>query len=160
MVRHTLKFTLLTPVACASSCSLMQVYSVQVPLPDPELHPKRVAGRLVGMSRMPTVHFMRNSMHRRSTTIPAVNILAGETSTTRANPVTPSWQQQAVAHLGNAFVGKSSLLLRISDTQWIPEDQEIVTIGVDFQRSCQSWSLSNINLIVHRRKLVPFHFIL
>ncbi|KIN94722.1 hypothetical protein M404DRAFT_1008099, partial [Pisolithus tinctorius Marx 270] len=35
--------------------------------------------------------------------------------------------------IGNASVGKSSLLLRFSDEQWIPEDEATATIGVDFR---------------------------
>ncbi|KAI6043604.1 ras-domain-containing protein [Pisolithus marmoratus] len=35
--------------------------------------------------------------------------------------------------IGNASVGKSSLLLRFSDEQWIPEDETNATIGVDFK---------------------------
>ncbi|KAI6018687.1 ras-domain-containing protein [Pisolithus microcarpus] len=35
--------------------------------------------------------------------------------------------------IGNASVGKSSLLLRFSDEQWIPEDEATATIGVDFK---------------------------
>lgn len=37
--------------------------------------------------------------------------------------------------IGNASVGKSSLLLRFSDEQWIPEDEATATIGVDFRVS-------------------------
>ncbi|KAI6141739.1 ras-domain-containing protein [Pisolithus tinctorius] len=35
--------------------------------------------------------------------------------------------------IGNASVGKSSLLLRFSDEQWIPEGEATATIGVDFR---------------------------
>ena len=35
--------------------------------------------------------------------------------------------------IGNASVGKSSLLLRFSDEQWLPEDEATATIGVDFR---------------------------
>ncbi|KIJ67170.1 hypothetical protein HYDPIDRAFT_126984 [Hydnomerulius pinastri MD-312] len=35
--------------------------------------------------------------------------------------------------IGNASVGKSSLLLRFSDEAWIPEDEATATIGVDFR---------------------------
>ncbi|KAJ2912358.1 hypothetical protein MD484_g8061, partial [Candolleomyces efflorescens] len=35
--------------------------------------------------------------------------------------------------IGNSSVGKSSLLLRFSDEQWIPEDESTATIGVDFR---------------------------
>lgn len=35
--------------------------------------------------------------------------------------------------IGNSSVGKSSLLLRFSDEQWVPEDEASATIGVDFR---------------------------
>ena len=35
--------------------------------------------------------------------------------------------------IGNSSVGKSSLLLRFSDRQWLPEDETSATIGVDFR---------------------------
>ncbi|KAF9074603.1 ras-domain-containing protein [Rhodocollybia butyracea] len=35
--------------------------------------------------------------------------------------------------IGNSSVGKSSLLLRFSDEQWINEDESSATIGVDFR---------------------------
>ena len=35
--------------------------------------------------------------------------------------------------IGNSSVGKSSLLLRFSDEQWMPEDEASATIGVDFR---------------------------
>ncbi|KAF9524807.1 ras family-domain-containing protein [Crepidotus variabilis] len=35
--------------------------------------------------------------------------------------------------IGNSSVGKSSLLLRFSDEQWLPEDESSATIGVDFR---------------------------
>ncbi|KAH9021758.1 ras-domain-containing protein [Lactarius hengduanensis] len=38
--------------------------------------------------------------------------------------------------IGNSSVGKSSLLLRFSDRQWLPEDEASVTIGVDFRVRC------------------------
>ena len=38
--------------------------------------------------------------------------------------------------IGNSSVGKSSLLLRFSDEQWLPEDESSATIGVDFRVSC------------------------
>lgn len=37
--------------------------------------------------------------------------------------------------IGNSSVGKSSLLLRFSDEQWVPEDEASATIGVDFRVS-------------------------
>ncbi|KAL1741413.1 ras-domain-containing protein [Schizophyllum fasciatum] len=35
--------------------------------------------------------------------------------------------------IGDSSVGKSSLLLRFSDEQWLPEDEATATIGVDFR---------------------------
>ena len=35
--------------------------------------------------------------------------------------------------IGNSSVGKSSLLLRFSDEQFLPEDETSATIGVDFR---------------------------
>ena len=35
--------------------------------------------------------------------------------------------------IGNSSVGKSSLLLRFSDEQWVPEAEATATIGVDFR---------------------------
>ncbi|TRM70392.1 small GTPase superfamily [Schizophyllum amplum] len=35
--------------------------------------------------------------------------------------------------IGNSSVGKSSILLRFSDEQWLPEDEASATIGVDFR---------------------------
>ncbi|KAE9394050.1 ras-domain-containing protein [Gymnopus androsaceus JB14] len=35
--------------------------------------------------------------------------------------------------IGNSSVGKSSMLLRFSDEQWLPEDESSATIGVDFR---------------------------
>jgi len=35
--------------------------------------------------------------------------------------------------IGNSSVGKSSLLLRFADSQWLPEDETNATIGVDFR---------------------------
>jgi Ras-related protein Rab-18 len=37
--------------------------------------------------------------------------------------------------IGNSCVGKSSLLLRFSEEQWLPEDESSATIGVDFRVS-------------------------
>ena len=37
--------------------------------------------------------------------------------------------------IGNSSVGKSSLLMRFSDEQWLPEDEASATIGVDFRVS-------------------------
>jgi Ras-related protein Rab-18 len=44
--------------------------------------------------------------------------------------------------IGNASVGKSSLLLRFSDEQWLPEDEASATIGVDFR--------VRLPLLIHR----------
>lgn len=41
--------------------------------------------------------------------------------------------------IGNSSVGKSSLLLRFSDEQWLPEDESSATIGVDFRVSAAQW---------------------
>jgi len=37
--------------------------------------------------------------------------------------------------IGNSSVGKSSLLMRFSDEQWLPEDEASATVGVDFRVS-------------------------
>ena len=39
--------------------------------------------------------------------------------------------------IGNSSVGKSSLLMRFSDEQWLPEDEASATIGVDFRVSAR-----------------------
>jgi GTPase SAR1 family protein len=56
---------------------------------------------------------------------------------TSANmPPTPASSQPINVKLlliGNSSVGKSSLLLRFSDEQWLPEDESSATIGVDFR---------------------------
>ena len=44
--------------------------------------------------------------------------------------------------IGNSSVGKSSLLLRFSDKQWLPEDEASATIGVDFRVRLQPPLLS------------------
>jgi hypothetical protein len=44
--------------------------------------------------------------------------------------------------IGNSSVGKSSLLMRFSDEQWLPEDEASATIGVDFRVSGQIPSFS------------------
>ena len=41
--------------------------------------------------------------------------------------------------IGNSSVGKSSLLLRFSDKQWLPEDEASATIGVDFRVRVAPW---------------------
>ena len=50
----------------------------------------------------------------------------------------PTLSQQEIVNvklllIGNSSVGKSSLLLRFSDKQWLPEDEASATIGVDFR---------------------------
>jgi len=50
------------------------------------------------------------------------------TAATTASPVNVK-----LLLIGNASVGKSSLLLRFSDEQWLPEDEASATIGVDFR---------------------------
>jgi Ras-related protein Rab-18 len=50
----------------------------------------------------------------------------------------PTLPQQEIINvklllIGNSSVGKSSLLLRFSDKQWLPEDEASATIGVDFR---------------------------
>ena len=76
------------------------------------------------------------------TVMPPVNTSAGETSTATANPTTPV--NVKLLLIGNASVGKSSLLLRFSDEQWIPEDEATATIGVDFRVSCLPWCGSGL----------------
>lgn len=51
---------------------------------------------------------------------------------------TPQSQSQELVNvklllIGNSSVGKSSLLVRFSDKQWLPEDEASATIGVDFR---------------------------
>ena len=53
--------------------------------------------------------------------------------------------------IGNSSVGKSSLLLRFSDEQWLPEDEASATIGVDFRVSCALRSL----MMLTRERLRP-----
>ena len=45
--------------------------------------------------------------------------------------------------IGNSSVGKSSLLLRFSDEQWLPEDESSATIGVDFRVSGSNYVSSS-----------------
>jgi len=52
--------------------------------------------------------------------------------------------------IGNSSVGKSSLLLRFSDEQWLPEDESSATIGVDFRVSTNSLSQLSSRCFVHR----------
>jgi hypothetical protein len=50
--------------------------------------------------------------------------------------------------IGNSSVGKSSLLLRFSDKQWLPEDEASATIGVDFRVRSHT-SPSHLSLSLH-----------
>jgi hypothetical protein len=49
--------------------------------------------------------------------------------------------------IGNSSVGKSSLLLRFSDKQWLPEDEASATIGVDFRVRSQPPSFFLISFL-------------
>jgi GTPase SAR1 family protein len=51
--------------------------------------------------------------------------------------------------IGNSMVGKSSLLLRFSDKQWLPEDKMTATIGVDSRVRSQFTLLSLFTYIDH-----------
>lgn len=53
--------------------------------------------------------------------------------------------------IGNASVGKSSLLLRFSDEAWIPEDEATATIGVDFRVSAHHWTWGRVQLVFRVR---------
>ena len=65
-----------------------------------------------------------------------------DTSRTKIMAPTPQPRSQELINvklllIGNSSVGKSSLLLRFSDKQWLPEDEASATIGVDFRvRPC------------------------
>ncbi|KAJ7577959.1 ras-domain-containing protein [Mycena floridula] len=48
-------------------------------------------------------------------------------------PAAPAPINVKLLLIGNSSVGKSSLLLRFSDEQWLPEDESSATIGVDFR---------------------------
>ncbi|KAJ4490639.1 ras family-domain-containing protein [Lentinula aciculospora] len=50
-----------------------------------------------------------------------------------APTASPSTINVKLLLIGNSSVGKSSLLLRFSDEQWLPEDESSATIGVDFR---------------------------
>ena len=51
--------------------------------------------------------------------------------------------------IGNSSVGKSCLLLRFSDKQWVPEDEASATIGVDFRvRVLHRWVVWRLTMIV------------
>ncbi|EGN97403.1 hypothetical protein SERLA73DRAFT_184094 [Serpula lacrymans var. lacrymans S7.3] len=55
------------------------------------------------------------------------------TSTSKATSTSSPTVNVKLLLIGNASVGKSSLLLRFSDEQWLPEDEASATIGVDFR---------------------------
>jgi len=50
--------------------------------------------------------------------------------------------------IGNSSVGKSSLLLRFSDEQWLPEDESSATIGVDFRVHKMEVNGKNVKLSI------------
>lgn len=50
--------------------------------------------------------------------------------------------------IGNSSVGKSSLLMRWSDNQWIPEDEASATIGVEVLRRKLDVKGENVNLTI------------
>ena len=51
--------------------------------------------------------------------------------------------------IGNSSVGKSCLLLRFSDKQWVPEDEASATIGVDFRvRVLHRWVVWRLTMVV------------
>jgi GTPase SAR1 family protein len=52
--------------------------------------------------------------------------------------------------LGLGSVGKSSLLLRFTDQQWLPENEMVATIGVD------TWVNTSIMLLCHLLRLTWF----
>jgi GTPase SAR1 family protein len=52
--------------------------------------------------------------------------------------------------IGNSSVGKSSLLLRFSDEQWLPEDEASATIGVDFRVRAYPSNLGALDLTRRR----------
>ena len=66
--------------------------------------------------------------------------------------------------IGNSSVGKSSLLLRFSDEQWVPEDEASATIGVDFRVSvpvrdfCESALEHGSFISYHSPTFHPFCF--
>ena len=51
--------------------------------------------------------------------------------------------------IGNSSVGKSSLLLRFSDEQFLPEDEANATVGVDFSVHKMRVNSRKIKLIMH-----------
>ncbi|KAG2346173.1 ras-domain-containing protein [Suillus weaverae] len=61
--------------------------------------------------------------------MPPTNLMKKSSTATTTNPPV----NVKLLLIGNASVGKSSLLLRFSDEQWLPEDEATATIGVDFR---------------------------
>ncbi|KAI0262116.1 putative ras-related protein rab-18 [Gloeopeniophorella convolvens] len=53
-----------------------------------------------------------------------------------------------VVMVGNSSVGKSSLLLRWAEHQWLPEDEATATIGVEVRRRKLDVKGENVNLAV------------
>lgn len=52
--------------------------------------------------------------------------------------------------IGLGSVGKSSLLLRFTDQQWLPEHETVATVGVD------TWVSKSIKLSTHLLRLTGF----
>lgn len=52
--------------------------------------------------------------------------------------------------IGLGSVGKSSLLLRFTDQQWLPEHETVATVGVD------TWVNKSIKLSTHLLRLTGF----
>ncbi|KAN0133437.1 P-loop containing nucleoside triphosphate hydrolase protein [Lactarius tabidus] len=50
--------------------------------------------------------------------------------------------------IGNSSVGKSSLLMRWSENQWLPEDEAIATIGVEVLRRKLEVNGEHVNLAI------------
>ncbi len=71
-----------------------------------------------------------------SLTQPDVKHLPPPLSTTMTAQPTSTPINVKLLLIGNSSVGKSSLLLRFSDEQWLPEDESSATIGVDFRVGC------------------------
>lgn len=57
--------------------------------------------------------------------------------------------------IGNSSVGKSSLLLRFSDEQWLPEDEANATIGVDFRVHKMEVNGKKVKLSIWVRSQLP-----
>ncbi|KAI0289004.1 ras-domain-containing protein [Russula brevipes] len=62
---------------------------------------------------------------------------------------TPAPEQHIkILMIGNSSVGKSSLLMRWSENQWLPEDKASATIGVEVVRRKLDVRGENVNLAV------------